>query len=86
MELSTLRKKAEKEGYNVFRESSDNLVLMKGNESYGSVCRIQSQGINLMHAAYANLSFEERIVVAHWLLTFAETDSLGRHDYHGNDI
>ena len=85
MELSILQHKVEKEGYSVFRESTDNLVLMKGNVSYGSVCRIQGQGINLMHAAYADLPFEERIVVAHWLLTFAETDLLRRHDYYGND-
>lgn len=84
MELSTLQHKAEKEGYSIFKESYDNLLLMKGNVSYGSVCRIQGQGINLMHAAYADLPFEERIVVAHWLLTFCETNAIGRHDY--NDI
>ena len=85
MELSTLQYKAEKEGYSVFKESYDNLLLMKGNVSYGSVCRIQGQGINLMHAAYADLPFEERIVVAHWLLTFCETNAIGRHDYNEID-
>ena len=85
MELSTLQYKAEKEGYSVFKESYDNLLLMKGNASYGSVCRIQGQGINLMHAAYADLPFEERIVVALWLLTFCETNAIGMHDYNELD-